>query len=283
MGISVDPDVSLEGTGFIRAGFIGPAMPLEAAKQLLVANAYDQFFSVVRADTDDLLDAAYRLRYQVYCVENPFENPREHREEREIDGEDDRSDHCVLIYRRTGLIAGTVRLILPAPNPQDRPLPVDRILSADSQSLFRRLLPVSTAEISRFAVSKQFRRRIGEHRYADVGFTGTRPNEVEQRLMPWITFGLLRGILAMSLEHGITHLCAVMEPALLRLIGRLGLTFQPLGPLVEYHGLRQPCFMALAEVLPRVHDLQPDLWAYAAADQVGSFPPAATRLSLVKG
>jgi ribosomal protein L15E len=32
-------------------------------------SCYRQHFEVVRADTPSLLDEAYRLRYQVYCVE----------------------------------------------------------------------------------------------------------------------------------------------------------------------------------------------------------------------
>jgi hypothetical protein len=32
-------------------------------------SCYRQHFEIVRADTPSLLDEAYRLRYQVYCVE----------------------------------------------------------------------------------------------------------------------------------------------------------------------------------------------------------------------
>jgi N-acyl amino acid synthase of PEP-CTERM/exosortase system len=57
-----------------------------------------------------------------------------------------------------------------------------------------------------------------------------------------------------------THWAAVMEPALLRLLTRLGIHFNPLGPLVEYHGRRQPCWIELGVMLDRVHAERPDVW-----------------------
>src|SRR5690606_4423219 len=46
---------------------------------------YDRYFTVVPASTPELLDAAYVLRYQVYCNEHAFENPAEHPDGREVD------------------------------------------------------------------------------------------------------------------------------------------------------------------------------------------------------
>jgi hypothetical protein len=37
------------------------------------AEVYDRYFSVMFADTPQLLDQVYRLRYEVYCVEHSFE------------------------------------------------------------------------------------------------------------------------------------------------------------------------------------------------------------------
>jgi hypothetical protein len=36
--------------------------------------------------------------------------------------------------------------------------------------------------------------------------------------------------------------------------------FNPLGPLVEYHGRRQPCWVDLGIMLDRVHAERPDVW-----------------------
>ena len=50
---------------------------------------YNAIFDVLRADTPALLDRVYRLRHQVYCVENAFEDPQLHLDGREIDANDD--------------------------------------------------------------------------------------------------------------------------------------------------------------------------------------------------
>ena len=37
--------------------------------------SYHRHFDMVRADTPTLLDLCYRLRYQVYCLENSIRGP----------------------------------------------------------------------------------------------------------------------------------------------------------------------------------------------------------------
>jgi N-acyl amino acid synthase of PEP-CTERM/exosortase system len=64
----------------------------------------------------------------------------------------------------------------------------------------------------------------------------------------------------MSVREGITHWAAMMEPALLRLLTRLGIHFNPLGPLVDHHGRRQPCWVDLDVMLRRAVDERPDVW-----------------------
>ena len=229
---------------------------------------YDRYFTVVRANTPEQLDLAHRLRYQVYCVENRFEDPTRHRDGREIDEDDDRSAHALLVHRPSGATAGTVRLIMPLLDRRRRPLPIEQ---AVDPAVWLRSGPLPwllTAEVSRFAVSKSFRRRHGDGSYAQAGLSRPLANEaaVGERLMPFITFGLLRAVLGICLEHGIVHLAAMMEPALLRLLFRLGLVFEPLGGLVEHHGLRQPCVARLADLTRRSREEASLLWHYASRE-----------------
>jgi len=51
-----------------------------------------------------------------------------------------------------------------------------------------------------------------------------------------------------------------MEPSLLRLLTRFGIHFSPIGPAVDYHGIRQPCFASADEVLRRMHDESSAVW-----------------------
>jgi N-acyl amino acid synthase of PEP-CTERM/exosortase system len=112
-----------------------------------------------------------------------------------------------------------------------------------------------------FCVSKDFRRRLGESRYADVGEAEARARAAEERrLMPYVTLGLIRGLVRMSVEHGVRHWAIVVEPPLLRLLKTLGFVFQEIGPLVEHHGVRQPCHSDLKQLLEGVRRLRPDVW-----------------------
>jgi hypothetical protein len=99
----------------------------------------------------------------------------------------------------------------------------------------------STAEISRFAISKERRSGLS---------TGL------------MRLGLVQGLVMLSHELGTTHWCAVMERPLLRLLQSNSIYFQALGPLVDYHGPRQPCFSELGSLLDRVGREQPDVWDY---------------------
>lgn len=224
-------------------------------------SCYHEHFDMVRADTPALLDQAYRLRYQVYCVENAFEDPAGQMDGRETDGDDDRSVHTLLVHRRSGTVAGTVRVILSDDGTRPRPLPIRRVVDAASRGLLDQLPRRRTAEISRFAVSKDFRQRHGEYRYADTG-EGTAA--AERRVLPYITFGLLRGVLETCRDLKINHICAVMEPALIRLLARIGLTFEAVGGLVQHHGLRQPCVAHLAELVDSSRSTRSLLWRYAS-------------------
>jgi N-acyl amino acid synthase of PEP-CTERM/exosortase system len=148
-------------------------------------SCYRQHFEVVRADTPSLLDDAYRLRYQVYCVENRYEDPGQQANGRERDVYDDRSVHSLLIHRRSGVAAGTMRVILPGTVTQDLPLPINTVTDSGLQQLLRQLPPSHTAEISRFAVSKVLQISsifvLNEPRYVAEGESGASPNVVPRR------------------------------------------------------------------------------------------------------
>jgi len=226
----------------------------ETNEQLI--RPYAEHFTVVRANTPALLDEVFRLRYQVYCLENSdFENPNEHEDGRERDHEDDRSVHALLMHQRTGAYAGTVRVILPS---SSRQLPLHGLLKAQDKKLVSRLPPnQDLAEISRFAISKEFRRRRNEERYADAGWPSDGATlSQERRVLPLITFGLIRAVLEICLEQDVPWLGAVMEPALIRIFHRFGVNFERIGGPVEHHGTRWCCLARLDDLVShgRMHD-----------------------------
>jgi len=232
--------------------------------------AFNEYFELVHADTDELRRQVYLLRFQVYVLETGFEkvedcvcidiagNGRLCWEEDEFDV---RSDHYLVRHRRTGVYAATARLIQPDSTSLAAPFPIELHCSLD-QPASDLAIRARLGEISRFAVSKVFKRRIGE----SGSLAGVADNvdmyfeENERRVLPHISLGLFAAVMRMAHEHGITHCYAVMEPALLRLLGRFGVIFNRIGPDVNHHGLRVPCLGTMDEALPNIQRVCPPVW-----------------------
>ena len=180
---------------------------------------YNFYFEVVSADTPELLEQAHRLRYQVYCVENEFEDAAENADGLETDEFDQRSKHSLLIHRASGTVAGTVRLILPD-SVSGIALPAVEVSDALRDRARSSLPPAGTAEISRFSISKEFRRRIEDGHWPAIYGDKSDSSTINRRILPHITLGLMRAIVKMSMENDVTHWCASVETPLLRLLKR---------------------------------------------------------------
>lgn len=242
----------------IGAGTAPTALPPRQPAGL--KDVYDSYFQVVSADTEELREWGYRLRYQVYCVENAFEPISANPGERETDQYDSQSAHSLLVHRPTGTVVGTTRLILPKLNGSATPLPVQRLCSRELLNGFSDSIAAgSAAELSRFAIAKEFRRRA-EDRGTIAGGLSASEGCDPRRVIPHISLGLMQSALAMATEGGITHIYAIMEPALLRMLRHLGIHFVHIGPVVDYHGRRQPCFCEIETLLATTWKKRPDVW-----------------------
>lgn len=98
-------------------------------------SAFNQYFELIHADTDDLRREVYRLRYQVYVLETSFEHDEDCLCETGPGGEvvhlekdafDAHSDHYLVQHRRTGVYAATARLILPDPAGVNSEYPIEQ-------------------------------------------------------------------------------------------------------------------------------------------------------------
>jgi N-acyl amino acid synthase of PEP-CTERM/exosortase system len=226
--------------------------------------AFGRYFEVVPATTEDQLRLAFQLRYQVYCVETGFENQDQHPDGQEQDEYDRHAVHSLLIYRSTGQVAGTVRLVLPDPAHPDALFPVERHCGARIRRPVSGPQRLEAAEISRFCISRAFKRRLAESPSlwgnALEGEEALQDQYTHRRMIPHITVGLFTAIVRMSAEHGIHYWYAVMEPSLLRLLQRFGIRFESIGPLVNYHGERQPCFAISDQVLGNIRSECYSVW-----------------------
>src|SRR5687767_3019976 len=140
----------------------------DAMNHARITEIYDRYFTVVPANTPELLDAAYALRYNVYCVEHAFLDASKHPTGREVDEYDDHSVHAVLLSKSGGSVVGCVRLVLPRPEDRAPAIPMRALVDGAAASRLDACDPTRTAEISRYAVSKTLRRREGEELYPDV-------------------------------------------------------------------------------------------------------------------
>ena len=201
--------------------------------------------SVEIADTPALLREAFQLRYQVYCVERGFLAGGGGIER---DQYDRHALHALVRWRQTGAVVGTVRLVLPC-SVDGHDYPIQQLCKPALLGPFPR---GTTGEVSRFALAKQMR-----------GFSCNSS--------PLLRLALIQAAVRLSAEAGHSHWLAVMEPTLLRLLRSTGIHFEPLGPLVEYHGLRQPAVAALGPTLARLKGEQPIVWSYVT--QNGRWSP----------
>jgi N-acyl amino acid synthase of PEP-CTERM/exosortase system len=152
-----------------------------------------------------------------------------------------------------------MRLVLHKPSASKGSLPFHAVCQ-DPKVHNRNFLPLeTTAEFSRLAVSKMVRRRVDDGTYGHTYDLEVLSGEY-RRHIPHITFGLMTMSLQEGIKHGIEYVCAVMEPALLRLLARFGIHFEPIGPLVDYHGWRQPCYAQVRSLMERIEREQPEIW-----------------------
>jgi N-acyl-L-homoserine lactone synthetase len=193
-------------------------------------------FVIEVANTAELILDAQRLRYQVYCVERCFESSGTGVEHDKFDV---RSRHIVLRRRDNGEVVGTTRVVLYNPDAPGDSFPMQGILDA---SLLHGLPIVTTAEVSRFAISKHLR--------------GASP--------ALMRLALIQGVFRVGHELGLTDCWAVMERTLLRLLKSSAIHFRVLGPLVEYHGMRQPCCANIVDTVARMQVEQPEIWAFVS-------------------
>lgn len=246
-----------------------------------LSDIFTSFFEIEVATTEELTNKVFELRYQVYCIDRAFENPGQFPDKREHDAYDPRSAHALIRHRRTGDSIAVVRLVLAGDNPEQSDFPMRgqciHRMSQQAQDTIAATPRQHMAEISRMAVSREFRRRLNEYEsptgvtdqssYADA--------EGGRRAMPYISLGLFAAILRMSVKHDITHWMAVMEPAQLRLLKRLGVEFDHVGPLMEFHGLRRPAFTEAVSLIDGILQRRPDVWELIT--ESGRYLPPHTR------
>ena len=243
-----------------------------------VSTIFNSVFNIKLATCPKVVNEVFKVRYQVYCIDRPFEDPNAFADKREHDAYDPRSAHALIRHQMTEDSVAAVRLVMTGDTPKQMHFPMEGpcvpLMDKRAQRAFAGARREQIAEISRMAVSREFRRRLNEEKSVSGISKAAYYSDAEngKRAMPYISLGLFAAILQMSVKYNITHWMAVMEPAQLRLLKRFGVEFDHVGPVVEYHGRRRPAFTEAASLIDRMKKNRPDVWELVT--EGGQYLPA---------
>ncbi|MDQ2697096.1 MAG: PEP-CTERM/exosortase system-associated acyltransferase [Pseudomonadota bacterium] len=210
---------------------------------------FDSKFEAVLADNALARRIHYRLRYRVYCLETGFEDPGRFPDGEETDEFDRQAVHFLVRMKESGEWIAVMRLV----SPQAGVLPMEGACRIDPD-VKQRYFSEGVVEVSRLAMVETFRRRspdlrtLCEYQCDDGGHPPTLPVLVERRREPEVLLGLLRAMIAHCRQAGTRHLLFLITPGLARVLRRLNIRLEVVGPPCQHRGLRYPYAADVEEV-----------------------------------
>ena len=112
-----------------------------------IYDAFQEFFEIVHANTDELKKEVFKLRFQVYCLEIDVYNPEEFPENMESDEYDSHSVHYLVKHRKSGEYAATTRLILPNTTDFSALFPLEKHCAIDKPEIINAISRDKLAEV----------------------------------------------------------------------------------------------------------------------------------------
>lgn len=232
-------------------------------QQRAFCSAYAKTFEVVRADSDAMKEKVFRLRHDVYCMENHFIRKPSSDSGMELDSYDLRSVHYLLMHRASGEAVGTVRV---TPPNSDRPLASFELQQTCDHPLLQIDKKISAmCEISRFCMTGNFRRRpmdgklLPAYCEQETDESGVL-SSLLRRSIPYAPLGLMMAAFEAAMDQGVTDCIMAVEPDQMAVFKRLGLTCRVLGPRIDMHGVSQPLILNILAVLDGMKTANPECW-----------------------
>lgn len=234
-----------------------------SSNEKTINDAFKEYFEMIPATSHELKMEAYKLRYQVYCLEIAGYNPEDYPDGMEYDDYDSRAIHYLIRHRKSGEYAATTRLILPNANEPNELLPIETHCRIDNVAVTQTINRKHLAEVSRFCVSRSFKRR--KHDAKTLTAVGPDWEQDyftvdERRTFPHMSFALIACVIQACRENKIDHLYGSMEAPWLRFLASSGIHFVKIGPMANYHGERWPCAIKISDLLNDVAKKNSDLW-----------------------
>lgn len=264
------------------------SMPLlNRGKKADILKRFTQEFSFKIAKSEAEKERIYRLRYDVYCEELKYEEPKDAVRKMEFDDYDKNSIHCLVEHKRTGRPAGCLRLVFPDP---DGPPPVDKLpmeayggKSLTHPLLHPKKLPKeSYFEISRLALMKEFRSK-SRAEVPGISDCESLFSLEERQTFPILVSSLFLTGYILGVLAGKTQVFAMMEPRLPRLLALSGFHFTKVGETIDFHGQRSAYYISREQAEKGMHeheDLIP-LYTYLKGELTPQLKGVLPDLSLV--
>jgi N-acyl amino acid synthase of PEP-CTERM/exosortase system len=244
-----------------------------------ILDHFNEYFEMVPAISDELKNEVYKLRYQVFCVENKVFNSQHYPDNLEFDDYDQRSVHYLIRHRKSGEYAATTRLILPDANNPKTLFPLELHCEIDNLAVLQPMNREHLGEISRFCIPKAFKKRKNEGHTLEAISSDCDDYFIpsEHRNFPHLTLALIACFIKASHENDIHYLYAGTELSLLRLVSAWGINFTQIGPLANFHGKRLPGVIKVNDLLDGVAEKNLDMWNFLTnAGQFGQAKPRET-------
>lgn len=235
------------------------------------AHFYWRTFDVIKADSEELKDIAYRLRYEVYCKDNNFLPAENYPDGREKDQFDDHATHFLLYHKPTDSFIGTLRLNVPQPRNPLTSFELQKLCDHPLLQIENRVMGM--CEISRFCMVSSFRKRDRDGSLLPAYYEQQGSDEENckpegiiffRRRIPYAPLGLLQAAFKEALVHKITNCVMALEPRQIPAFARLGMTYRVLGPRLSFHGEQQPLIFNIKAVLDKMAENNPACWEVAS-------------------
>ncbi len=242
---------------------------MRTIQQQTFYQTYWKTFKVVEADTPELREQAFRLRYQVYSIDPRFEGESADPAAMEKDAYDDRAIHHLMIHEASGQTVGTVRVLLPkTSNPLDS---FEMQKQVKHPLLENQERSQHICEISRLCMAPAFRKRPGDGRVLpayseqETGDFAPLGRAFIRRRITYAPLGLIGAAFETAMDRGILDIISMMDPADFRSLKRLGMPYKILGSRVNTAQVSlQPIIYNIKNVLDNMEQVNPECWEILA-------------------
>tara|TARA_R110002012_G_scaffold90299_6_gene220897 strand:- start:794 stop:1606 length:813 start_codon:yes stop_codon:yes gene_type:complete len=221
----------------------------------------DYEFTIAR--TSEERNRALFLRHEVFLQEFNYEMTEDQTKNFEIDDYDTTSIHCLIEHKRSGMLAGCMRLVMPSADTSSKlsklPVEIQGDGKLNHDTFHPGLMPKQqTCEVSRLAISRRFRARQKTDTPVDNAADGKKFTLEEEKTFPLIAIGLFLCTYSLVGLSKKRHVFAMMDARLPRLLALSGFYFTKVSEAIEYHGSRYAFYIDHTKAEKEMHkDLMP--------------------------